>query len=745
MNKIQILIFLFILLQLPVCAQSKYNLDLEIINSKQHLPEGWYYPTGKNGGYKASLDSVTKHGGKYALKLEDLKKEGEFGACLYQLPAVYYGSKIKLTGYLKTENVAGFAGIMLRIDGNEGVLAFDNMQNNGVKGTTDWQEYTITLDYNAEQAQNIIIGAVLSGKGIVWMDDLKLYIDDKEIDQAPVKKASSYKASVDTTLNQASGIAHIQLNKDKTKELANLGMTWGFLKYYHPAIARGDYNWDAELFRLLPDFLAAKTSAEAYAIIEQRVDSLGAVEKCTKCKEKTDKAKLTADYGYLFQQGNLPSSLMNKLAFIRDNHEGAGKQFYVQAAKNIGNAVFVNELPFNQKAYPDAGVRLLALFRYWNMIQYFYPYRGVIGEDWNKVLTEFIPRFVDAKNEKEYTLACLELIAKIHDTHANIWSENKTLDELKGQYVLPLKARFVENKLVVTGYTIDTLEVAAHFKKGDIIEKIDGTPVAKLVAQYLPWTPASNYETQLRDMSSTRGFLLRSNTQLAHVEIRRGGSLHNLTQKRIALDAMKMLANDVDSAYSILPGDIGYIYPALLEDQDIHEVIEAFQGTKGVIIDMRCYPSTFMPFTYGQWLKCEESPFVKLTTVSMKTPGTFVWEKPIVNGEKNPACYPNKVVILVNERTQSQAEYTTMALGTAAKAIVVGSKTAGADGNVSQIILPGGITTMISGIGVYYPDGTETQRIGVKIQKEVKPTIKGIEEGKDEVLDYARNLILNGK
>jgi hypothetical protein len=52
---------------------------------------------------------------------------------------------------------------------------------------------------------------------------------------------------------------------------------------------------------------------------------------------------------------------------------------------------------------------------------------------------------------------------------------------------------------------------------------------------------------------------------------------------------------------------------------------------------------------------------------------------------------------------------------------------------------------MFSGIGVYYPDGTETQRIGVKIQKEVKPTIKGIEAGKDEVLEYAKNLILNGK
>jgi hypothetical protein len=212
-------------------AQSKFNLDLEQINAKRHLPEGWYYPTGTNGGYSASLDSVTKHGGKYALKLEDLKTGGEFGSCLYHLPAIYNGTKIKVTGFLKTQDVEGFAGIMLRVDGDEGVLAFDNMQEHGVKGTTGWQEYSVELDYNADQAQHIILGAVLSGKGTLWLDDLQLFIDGKSIDAAPVKQQAVYKASLDTALNVASGIEHIRPDKDKINQLANLCMVWGFLKY----------------------------------------------------------------------------------------------------------------------------------------------------------------------------------------------------------------------------------------------------------------------------------------------------------------------------------------------------------------------------------------------------------------------------------------------------------------------------------------------------------------------------------
>jgi C-terminal processing protease CtpA/Prc len=73
---------------------------------------------------------------------------------------------------------------------------------------------------------------------------------------------------------------------------------------------------------------------------------------------------------------------------------------------------------------------------------------------------------------------------------------------------------------------------------------------------------------------------------------------------------------------------------------------------------------------------------------------------------------------------------------------ILGSTTAGADGNVSSIMLPGGLRTMISGFGVYYPDGEETQRVGIVPDIEVKPTVKGIREGKDELIEKAIEVIL---
>jgi C-terminal processing protease CtpA/Prc len=85
-----------------------------------------------------------------------------------------------------------------------------------------------------------------------------------------------------------------------------------------------------------------------------------------------------------------------------------------------------------------------------------------------------------------------------------------------------------------------------------------------------------------------------------------------------------------------------------------------------------------------------------------------------------------------------------MALRLAPEAKVFGSQTAGADGNVSTLDLPGGIRTRLTGIGVYGPDGAETQRIGIVPDVEVHPTIDGIRAGRDELLERAVRWIETG-
>lgn len=117
-------------------------------------------------------------------------------------------------------------------------------------------------------------------------------------------------------------------------------------------------------------------------------------------------------------------------------------------------------------------------------------------------------------------------------------------------------------------------------------------------------------------------------------------------------------------------------------------------------------------------------------------PGTYYWnESEMGQGTTKP--YKGKVLILMDENTRSHSEFTIMALEQYPEALKVGCQTAAADGNVAWIYLPGGIHTAFTTMGVFYPDGRPTQRVGMVPDIEVRPTIQGIREGRDEVLAAA--------
>ena len=132
---------------------------------------------------------------------------------------------------------------------------------------------------------------------------------------------------------------------------------------------------------------------------------------------------------------------------------------------------------------------------------------------------------------------------------------------------------------------------------------------------------------------------------------------------------------------------------------------------------------------------------MKFTNGNTNNPGEFTFTDTYEIPSEGKT-YKGQLIVLVNELSQSQAEYTTMAFRAGDNTKVLGSTTAGADGNVSEIMLPGGLRTLISGIGVNYPNGEETQRVGIVPDIEVKPTIQGIREGKDELLERAIEEIL---
>lgn len=730
-----------------VNRRPELNLGFEKRKNASAFAENWDW---SGRGYNVSIDTVEKHGGTASLKIESKAGQpaNDFGFCGYTIPAIYEGEEIELRAWMKLQDVKdGEVGLLLRIDGDTGTIQFDNMQSKKIQGTRDWALYSVKLPLPAE-GKKISIGSLLMGTGKVWADDLELLIDGQDISRAKIKPLKTYKAQLDKEFDKGSKIASIPLDARHINDLAVLGNVWGYLKYYHPAVNKGEYNWDYELFRVLPKIIECKNDNERNEILLAWIDQLGPTDVGTQKQSNTDDVKLTPDLKWLEDVNVLGEQLSKRLTGLQWLKRD-GDAYYVRVAP-AGNPEFKNEKPYsigekayNVKRYPDAGLRLLALYRYWNIIQYYFPYKHLIEEDWKKVLPEFIPVFVNAANALEYGKAALSLIERVHDTHANIYGSSPALEEFRGVYYAPLQVTFIENKAVITRYLADADERLTGLKKGDIITAVNGVSVEELIKARLPLTPASNYSTKLRNIAND---LLRGSDSIMTLTYHREQTTG--TTKVNCYSAKKVYANFKikDTCFKYVTPEIGYIYMGTIKKDYIADVMPGFLKTKGIIIDLRCYPSASVIPLLGAYLMPKETPFVNFTFCSIVNSGTFTYKTNNFTyvGKKNSDYYKGQVVILVNEQTQSAAEYAAMAYRVAPRTTVVGSTTAGADGNVSWFYLPGGIQTCISGIGIYYPDKRETQRVGIVPDVTIRPTIKGFNEGRDEVLEKAIELINKG-
>ena len=730
------------LAQSPTTPLNALNLDFEKIDAHTKQPLEWYTRAKE---YQMAADSVVRHGGRYSLRIQSdgpRTDKSTFGVATLQIPAIFQGKILKLTGFLKTKNVQdGHAALWLRVGGEDGTLAFKNTSELDVHGDTDWKAYTIELPLD-DKAEFIYLGGMMPATGTMWLDDLVLTVDGKPLAKAPFKKVVVYKARQDTAFRRGSGISLDNLTRQQIENLAVFGRVWGFVKYYHPAVARGDYNLDAEMLRVLPQVLSSATAAARSQVLSAWVSSLGPVPACTTCREPApDKIRLQADIAWLQDKEQLSDALSQQLGYLRQNRN-QGEHYYVRAAPGPGNPIFQHEYPYATPETPDAGLRLLALYRYWNMIAYFFPYRYAIGEDWQPVLAEFIPQFAAARTDEQYRLAALAIIARIHDTHANIYSD-KILNTYKGALHAPVQVRFVEGQAVVTDYFHETLGPATGLQKGDVVLSVDGTKVTDLIKARQPITPASNEPTQLRNIARD---LLRGPSDKVTLLVRRAGRDFPVTVARVPAAQLNLALNNGTPdpkapAWHLLPGNIGHLKLGTIRTAQLPEIMEAAKNTKGLVIDIRNYPSEFVVYSLSKYLLAKPTQFVRISVPVVTYPGMFEHRRGRTLWASKGSAYAGKVIILVNELSQSQAEFTTMALRTVSGSVVVGSTTAGADGDVSTITLPGNISTGISGLGVYYPDGRETQRIGIVPDVVVTPTIEGVRAGRDEVLERAVQLI----
>jgi hypothetical protein len=136
------------------------------------LPAGWFTASRQPQAYDTGIDYTQAHSGDASGYIRSKAPDPADLALMQTFRAdEVHGQRLRLSGYLKTEEVAGRAYLWLRVDGPERqTLRFDSMAGGPITGTTDWQAYQVIL-HVPENAVAISFGVMLQGAGQVWVDD----------------------------------------------------------------------------------------------------------------------------------------------------------------------------------------------------------------------------------------------------------------------------------------------------------------------------------------------------------------------------------------------------------------------------------------------------------------------------------------------------------------------------------------------------------------------------------------------
>ena len=535
----------------------------------------------------------------------------------------------------------------------------------------------------------------------------------------------------------ALGVPAADMNE--TQRLAGLCRVWGFLKYYSNNVAQGGIDWNQALLDAIPPVKAASDNDMYQNELLHLMRRTGYADEAV--LNLSNSIFANVDWKWLDEAAGMTPLLASLLRAIRDGHDGS-KFFYYGEVFSLGNLNFIEDQKMGFSSWDSETVRLFSLFCYWNIIEYFFPYKNLMDQPWDEVLLEFIPRFQTAASEIDYHLLVKELGARLNDSHGSVYSA-VLADHFNEDITVGFDVSYVEGRTVVTR-VYPQLLAGADIRPGDVITHVNGRSTTVIRAELRRYIQASNEPSLQRNINY---YLLSAPTLDYILTVERDAQTFQLPLTGVTYDEYRAEFQAFEegiTAVQRIDANIGYIHMGALTRDQAETAIAQLSDTRAIIFDVRSYPQGTIR-TLNNHLNPEPRPWAQFLYPLTSAPGYFsslqYSTEPTVS---NPDYYKGQVIILANEVTQSHAEYTCMALQATGRSTLIGSQTAGADGNVSYVYLPGKITAVFTGLGIFYADGRQTQRIGLIPDIECRPTIEGIRAGRDEVLERALHFIRTG-
>jgi len=390
---------------------------------------------------------------------------------------------------------------------------------------------------------------------------------------------------------------------------------------------------------------------------------------------------------------------------------------------NLNNRI--NQVNTERNGARSNVARLGTVITAWNIFQHFYPYFDVVLPEWENILKQTLSEVTDDQDDFDFMRLLRKMTAALQDGHVKI---THTMEG--GFKPLPVIFDYAEDQIVVVAANSDQLQ------RGDILFELDGKPASQLLFDYEKIVSGS---PQWRRFKALRDFTRDDSTKSSHLKIKRDEDLLEVTiDRRLALPNKERPDN-----VSEIKEDIYYVNLCKAAIEEIDNRIQDISKAKGVVFDLRGYPNNnhtvigYMidyPVQSAKWLKPEIIYPDHENIAGYDTTGRWRIEplKPRIQG---------KIVFITDENAISYAESFMGIIEHYKLAEIIGSTTAGANGNVNSVTTLGGFKIQWTGMKVLKHNDSQHHLVGIKPTFPMEPTLQGIREGRDELLEKAIEII----
>jgi C-terminal processing protease CtpA/Prc len=705
------------------------------------VPRPWFLGPGLRGWW-AELVKGNAPAGERFLMISKSAESTPMGNVMRTVPiADYAGKRVRLRAQLRVKG-DGRAQMWLRVD-RQGKWsgAFDNMSDRPIRGD-EWQRAEIEVDV-ARDAANIALGFLAYG-ATVSIDDVTFAI---------VGDATA-----------PGGGPSGPLTERELRNAVAASRLLGYLWFFHPSDALVELpreQWGRFAAYLLDTALPAADDTELATRLgaitasmaptvqiwsgdaAQAPDALAIPEGATQRRywEHHGAGRIATDRGYY---SRVITKRIERPVPARDE---AMATHVVTLVEGVHARVPVLVWGLEDQTLPPSKVppewskrsqvsleleqrttRLAAVAQAWNVCQHFYPYFDVVDVDWSAEL----PRALDAMARADSPTAASEvlerLVAALDDGHGSVWGVKPPPSSF-----LPVAVRWAGADLVVTGLG----RGAKGVQIGDIVEAIDGQPVADVYAAMRKRiSAATDGWARYSSQSMLRMWPTKNPVTL---RIRRtGGEVTDIELPRAAAVVKDTTEQRPDDGAEVADGIVYFDLDAA-DTPQLEEHLDSLRRASGIIFDMRGYPS---------------SAAYELMEMLMTEPGrSAIFEAPIVTWpDRQKWQWDDKgrwhlkpkephlaaeVAFLTDGRAISYAESIMGIVEAYRLGEIVGETTAGTNGDINPFEVAGGFHISWTDLRVRKHDGSPHHGVGIAPTVPVITTAEGIAAGRDEVLERA--------